>query len=167
MARIWIKYSIMFISLVLIQTLVLNYIQFSGYINPYVYVLFILLLPVSIPHYALVLLGFSIGIVVDIFSNSPGMHTSATTLAAFMRPYVINVISPRDMDKNDYPGVAQFGLPWFVSYSAVIIVIHHLFYFYIEAFTFAGFFLTMLRSLISSVFTIFLVVLSQFIVFRE
>ena len=82
----------MFISLVLVQVLVLNYIQFSGYINPYIYVLFVLLLPVSTPRYAVVMLGFFIGLVIDIFSNTAGMHASATTFMAFVRPYVINLI---------------------------------------------------------------------------
>lgn len=167
MAKIWIKYTIMFASLVLIQTLVLNYVQFSGYINPYIYVLFVLLLPISIPHYALVLCGFSIGLMVDIFSNSPGMHTSATTFIAFIRPYVINLISARDMDKNDFPGVAQYGLPWFLSYAAILVFFHHIFFFYVEAFTLSGFFLTFLRSILSSVFSVFMIVLSQFLVFRE
>jgi rod shape-determining protein MreD len=157
----------MFVSLVLIQVLILNFIQFSGYINPYIYILFILLLPVSAPRYLLVLLGFFIGLIIDIFSNTPGMHTSATTFIAFARPYVINLISAREMDKSDFPGVKQYGLVWFIYYSAILVFLHHIFFFYVEVFTFDGFFQTLLRSLLSSFFSIFIIVLSQFLIFRE
>lgn len=157
----------MFVSLVLIQVLILNFIQFSGYINPYIYILFILLLPVSTPRYVLLLLGFFIGLVIDIFSNTPGMHAAATTFIAFARPYIIDLISAREMDKNDFPGVSQYGLVWFLYYSAILVFLHHIFFFYVEVFTFHQFFQTLFRSLLSSVFSVFIIVLSQFLIFRE
>ncbi|NQU84708.1 MAG: rod shape-determining protein MreD [Mariniphaga sp.] len=167
MIRIWIKYSIMFISLVLIQVLILNFIQFSGYINPYMYILFILLLPVSTPRYLIVILGFVLGLVIDIFSNTIGMHASATTFMAFARPFVIELISAREMDKSEYPGLNQYGFQWFLYYSAILVVLHHIFFFYVEAFTFMNFIYTFIRSILSSIFSIFIIVLSQYLVFRE
>ena len=165
--RIWIKYAIMFVSLVLAQVLVLNQVQFSGYINPYVYVLFILLLPISIPQYALLFLGFFMGLTIDVFMNTPGMHTSATVFIAFIRPFILNMISSREMDKSDFPGLKQYGFTWFLYYAGIMVVSHHFFYFYIELFSFSGFFITFLRSLASSIFTIFIIVLSQYLVFSE
>jgi rod shape-determining protein MreD len=167
MAKVWIKYSIMFASLVLIQVLVLNFIQFSGYINPYIYILFVLLLPLSTPHYAVVLFGFLMGFAIDIFSNTPGLHTSAATFVAFIRPYILGAISGGETDKNDYPGIKQYGLYKFLYYSAIMVFMHHIFFFYVEVFTFAHFFQTLLRTILSSFFSIFIIVLSQFLVFRE
>ncbi|MBN1819251.1 MAG: rod shape-determining protein MreD [Prolixibacteraceae bacterium] len=167
MIRIWIKYGIMFVSLVLLQVLILNFIQFSGYINPYMYVLFILLLPISTPRYFVVILGFILGLVIDIFSNTVGMHASATTFMAFARPIVIELISSREMDKSDYPGLNQYGFQWFLYYSAILVFLHHIFFFYVEAFTFVNFIHTFIRSILSSVFSIFIIVLSQYLVFRE
>lgn len=86
MIRDLLKYTIMLVVLVLLQVLLLNNIQFSGYINPYMYVLFILLLPFETPRYLLLLLGFFLGLLVDIFSNTPGFHASATTFLAFCAP---------------------------------------------------------------------------------
>ena len=157
----------MFVSLVLIQVLLLNFVQFSGYINPYIYILFVLLLPVSMPRYAVVLLGFFIGLVVDIFSNTLGMHAAATTFMAFARPYVVELISSREMDKSDYPGLHQYGFQWFLYYTAILVFLHHIFFFYVEAFTFTNFIHTFVRSLLSSIFSIFLIVISQYLVFRE
>ncbi|MGC9353181.1 MAG: rod shape-determining protein MreD [Mariniphaga sp.] len=162
-----IKYAVMFVVLVLVQVLVLNQVQVSGYINPFIYVLFILLLPVSTPRYLLLILGFSIGFAVDIFSNSLGIHAAATVLIAFIRPYVIRLISNREEDRNEYPGLRQNKFSWFLYYTSVMVFVHHLALFYLEYFTFSHFFSTFLKVLLSSVFTIFVIVLSQFIIFRE
>lgn len=167
MERLGIKYFLMFIVLVAVQVLFLNQIQFSGYINPYIYILFIMLLPVNSPRYAVLLLAFFIGLVVDIFSNSLGIHTFASVFIAYLRPGIIRVITNREEELSDYPGLAQTGLAWFLSYTAIMVFIHHTVLFYIEVFTFDNFFSTLYRVLLSSVFSIFVIVLSQFIIFRE
>lgn len=162
-----IKYTVMFVVLVLAQVLVLNQVQLGGYINPYIYVLFILLLPVSTPRYLLLILGFLIGLAVDIFANSLGIHAAATVFIAFVRPYIIRSISNREEDRNDYPGLHQNKFTWFLSYSFLMVFFHHFFLFYLEYFTFSHFFSTFLKIILSSVFTVFIIVLSQFIIFRE
>ncbi|WP_372949598.1 rod shape-determining protein MreD [Mariniphaga sp.] len=162
-----IKYGIMFISLVLFQVLVLNQVQVSGYINPFIYILFILLLPVSTPRYLLMILGFLLGLSVDVFSNSLGIHAAATVFIAFVRPFVIRSISNREEDRNEYPGLRQNKFTWFLAYVAIMVFGHHFILFYLEYFTFSHFFTTFLRFLLSSVFSIFVIVLSQFLIFRE
>ena len=72
-----------FILLVLVQVLVLNNIQFLGYIDPYLYILFILVLPVQMPRWFLLILAFALGITIDIFSNTLGMQAFATVFIAF------------------------------------------------------------------------------------
>jgi len=162
-----IKYGLMFIGLVLTQVLVLNHIQFSGFVNPYIYILFVLLLPLSSPRYAVLILAFLIGITIDIFSNSLGVHAFATVFAAYFRPYIIRLISNREEDKSDYPGLIQTNGRWFLGYITIMVVIHHTVLFYLEVFTFHNFFETLFRIFVSSIFTIFAIVLSQFIVFRD
>jgi rod shape-determining protein MreD len=80
------RYGLIFVLLILLQVLLFNNIQFSGYINPYIYVMFILLLPVEIPAWLMLLLSFATGVIIDYFSGSPGVHSSATVLAGFVRP---------------------------------------------------------------------------------
>ncbi len=157
----------MFIGLVLIQVLVLNHIQFSGFVNPYIYVLFVLLLPLSAPRYAVLILAFLMGITIDIFSNSLGVHAFATVFIAYFRPVVIRIISSREEDMSDYPGLMQNKMGWFVSYVTIMVVMHHFILFYLEVFTFTNFWGTLVRVFFSSVFSIFAIVLSQFIVFRD
>ena len=167
MIKVLIKYALMFVSLVLIQVLILNQVQFSGFFNPYVYILFIILLPLSTPRYAILILGFLLGLIIDIFSNSLGIHSAATVFIAYIRPLVIRVISNREDDKNDYPGLQQNKPTWFIKYVAIMVIIHHLILFYLEVYTFANFFNTLYRVVLSSLFSIIVIVLSQFLVFRD
>jgi rod shape-determining protein MreD len=162
-----IKYFLMFVVLVAVQILILNQIQFSGYINPYVYVLFIMLLPLNSQRYVVLLLSFLIGLTIDIFSNTLGMHAFASVFIAYLRPGIIRVITNREEDMSEYPGLAQTGFSWFLSYAAIMVIIHHTVLFYIEVFTLNNFFNTLSRAILSSVFSIFVIVLSQFIVFRD
>ncbi len=157
----------MFIGLVLTQVLVLNHIQFSGFVNPYIYLLFVLLLPLSSPRYVVLILAFLMGITIDIFSNSLGIHSFATVFVAYFRPIVIRVISSREEDMSDYPGLMQNKLSWFFSYVTIMVVMHHFVLFYLEVFTFSNFLGTLARVFFSSVFSVFAIVLSQFIVFRD
>jgi hypothetical protein len=167
MAHSYIKYSLMFVVLVLIQVTVLNQVEFSGYANPYIYVLFVLLLPVNSPRYILLLSAFFVGIVIDIFTDSMGIHAAATVFIAYIRPSVIRMISVRDEDPAEYPGLHQNKFSWFLIYTSVLVFIHHFLLFYLEVFTFKVFFTTFLRVLISSGFTIFIIILSQYIIFRK
>lgn len=140
-----------------------NNIQFSGYINPYIYIMFILLLPVEIPSWLLLLLSFGTGIVVDLFSGSPGMHSSATVLAGFLRPTILRIVSPRDgYEARSELSMLNYGFRWFLTYTVLMVLIHHTVLFYLEVFRFADFFRTMLRVILSSIFTVTFIVLIEF-----
>jgi len=160
-------YIVSFIVIVLIQILVMNNIQFSGYVNPYFYVLFILILPINIPRYLLLILGFILGITIDVFSNTPGIHASATVLLSFVRPFLFNTYNLDDQEKSMIPSISNIGLGWFLRYAAVLILIHHFLLFYIEVFSFNGFLHTLIRCIFSSIFTFVFVVISQFLIFRK
>ena len=160
-------YIALFIIVVLIQVLFMNNIQFSKFVNPYFYVLFILLMPVSTPRYAMLLLGFLLGLSIDIFSNTPGIHTSATVFMAFLRPVVVNPSTIDDADLMQPLSIVRFGFWWYAKYAGILIILHHLFLFFIEMFTFNHFFTTLSRSFLSAIFTFVFVVISQFMMFRK
>ncbi|WP_321371311.1 rod shape-determining protein MreD [uncultured Draconibacterium sp.] len=157
----------MFIVLVLTQVLFLNQVQISGFVNPYIYILFILLLPLNAPRYIVLLGGFFVGLSVDIFSNTLGIHAFASVFIAFLRPVIIRAITDREEDMSDYPGLAQNGVGWFLYYTSLMVFLHHSVLFFIEVFTLSDFFGTLYRIILSSLFSIFVIVLSQFIVFRD
>ncbi len=160
-------YILSFTIIVLVQVLFMNNLQFSGYINPYFYILYILILPINIPKYLILLLGFFLGITIDLFANTPGIHASATVLVAFIRPFLFNTYNLEDQEKSMLPTISNLGFVWFLRYAAVIIITHHLFLFYIEVFSFHGFLNTLLRCFFSSIFTFIFVIISQFLIFRK
>jgi rod shape-determining protein MreD len=157
------RFSLIFILLLLLQVLLFDNIQFSGYVNPYVYILFILLLPVDIASWLLLLICFATGLIIDFFNGSPGMHTSATVLAGFLRPYVLRIVSPSDgYESSSDPSMAVYGFRWFLSYSLLIVLIHHTALFYLEVFRFADFFRTMLRVILSTLFSMTFILLIEY-----
>ena len=158
-----IRFSLILILLVLLQVLMFNNIQFSGYVNPYIYIMFIMLLPVEIPAWILMLLSFGTGMVIDIFTGTPGMHASASVLAGMIRPPVLRSISPRDgYEPGAHPSMFVYGFRWFLLYTIVMVFIHHTALFYLEVFRFTDFFRTLLRVLLSSFFTILFVLIIEF-----
>jgi rod shape-determining protein MreD len=158
-----VRFSLVFIILVLLQVLLFNNIQFSGYVNPYVYIMFILLLPVEIPSWLLLFVSFGVGITIDFFSSSPGMHSSATVLAGFVRPYVLRITSPRDgYELGADPSMVAYGFRWYLTYTTIIVLIHHTALFYLEIFRITDFFRTLFRVLLSSVFSIIFILLIEY-----
>jgi hypothetical protein len=157
-----------FVILIAAQLLIFNSIQFSGYINPYIYVLFILLLPFETPKWLLLITAFLLGFIMDIFSDTPGMHTAATVFMAFLRPFVLNLISPREgYESGTFPRVFYYGVNWFTRYALILIFAHHFILFYIEIFRFGNFFSTFFRVILSTVMSLIFIVLSQFFIYRR
>jgi len=146
-----------FIILVLVQVLVLNNIQFLGYINPYLYILFILALPVQMPRWASLLLAFALGLTIDIFSNTPGTHASATVLIAFIRNGVINLFTSLDEGNNPTPSFYTFGVGAYIKYVVFLVLIHHAILFFLEAFSFAHFWIMFAKIILSSFVTILMI----------
>lgn len=156
------KFAFLAIILVFLQVLLFNNIQFSGYVNPYIYIILILLLPAEIPAWLLLIAGFITGLAIDLFTGTPGMHAASTTLAAFSRPYVLRLISPRDgYDAGSGLSMSVYGFRWFLLYSVIIVLVHHTALFYLEVFRLADFFRTFLRILISSAFTVSFIMLAE------
>jgi rod shape-determining protein MreD len=158
------KHIIRFLLLILLQGLIIKNIDLGTYVNPFPYVLFILLLPFDAPAWLVLLLGFGTGISVDMFYDTPGVNAAACTFMAFSRHYILRLLSPREgYESTMQPGVYSMGSPWFISYAGILILLHHLFLFYLEVFRFKEFFHTLLTVLLSSFATLLLVVVSQYL----
>lgn len=163
MIRNVITYPLQFILFVLVQVVVLNNVQFSTSVNPFLYVLFILWLPIEMNKALVMLLSFLIGLSVDVFSDTMGMHASASIFLAFVRPSILGFLAPRDgYEANQKPSISQFGFSWFLIYSGLCVFLHHMFLFFVEVFRFTEFFDTLWRVIASSIFTIVLILITQF-----
>ena len=146
-----------FIFLILLQVFILDNIQFMGYINPMIYVLFILSLPVRFPKWALLILAFIMGLIIDVFSNTAGMHSFALVFAAFLRTPVINIFTSIDEGSNPTPSFHTFGVSAYVKYVVILVLIHHFILLFIESFSFLHLTLLIPKIIISSTVTILLI----------
>lgn len=168
MIRVFIINIVRFFVLVLFQVLFLKNFSLYNLAIPWFYVLFILLLPLRTSNFLLFLLSFLLGLSVDMFSNSPGLHAAACTAMAFCRILLIRVITPRDgYESAVEPGIKSMGLRWFLMYSSVLVVIHHLVLFNLEIFRLQEFLISSARAISSAIFTLFLIILSQYLFSRK
>jgi len=162
-----IKYILSFIGLATAQILIFNQIQFSGYINPSFYLLFVLLLPINSPAWIRLLSAFLLGFTIDIFSQSPGIHSSATVFIAFIQPYLVMAFKNTDIDESKPCSLSRLGFKWFISYSMFMILIHHSIYFILEVFSFNQLADTLFRIVISSFATFTAILLAQLVIYKK
>lgn len=166
--KVIIKYIFQFIILVLIQVLVLKNFHFLGFIfvNPYIYILFILSLPLAISRFWLLLLAFTLGLTIDIFSDTMGVHAFATTFAAFFRFNIIKLFAPRDNYDHTYPSMKTLGQSQYVKYAIALVLLHHMVLFTIEAFSLAHPFILFLKIILSTCFTLLIILGMEQIKYR-
>ena len=159
---------IRFFFLIALQVLSLNHINQGCYINPFLYIYFILLLPFATPKWMLLVASFCIGLGIDIFTNTLGLNAAACVIMAFSRQFVITWISsgPESLI-GDTPSLRGQGMRWFLYYSITLVLIHHFSLFYLEIFRFSEFFATFTRVLLSSTFTILLIMISEYLFFSR
>jgi hypothetical protein len=167
MNNTWVKYGSYFILIVLIQGLVVNNLQFSMYVNPMIYPVMILMLPFELNILISMLVAFVLGISVDAFSDTFGLNASAALVIGYLRPSLLNIIKPRDgYDPVLLPSIHDMGKLWFLTYAAVLLFIHHIWFFIIEALRFDQIGQILLKTIISLVFSLFLVILFQYIFYK-
>ncbi len=168
MIRIIIRHILTTVILIFTQVFILNNIELGGCVNPYIYILAILSLPIQIPSWLTMILSFIVGFIVDAIVGTPGMHTSACVFLGFMRPFVLRYISPRDGYDSDVDAcIKDMGLTWFLRYVITLTIAHHTFLFFVEAFNTVNFFRVVARIALSGLFTITLIILLQYLRFGK
>lgn len=168
MANDIVRQIMRFILLVGAQGLILKNVEPGPFINPFLYILFLLQLPFETPAWMVLLISFVLGFFIDLFYGTLGMHMATCTFIGFFRSKVLHFLAPRDgYDFGTQPTMQDMGRPWFLTYAIIIILIHHFLLFYLEMFSFRDFFTTFLRVLISSAATLLLVVVTQFLFYRS
>ena len=157
-----------FILLAFIQIFLLKNIGYYNLATPFLYVLFILLLPFKTPNWLVYLLAFCMGLTIDTFYDTLGLHALACTFMAWARIIFISItVSTEDRETEPQPGMSEMGFRWFLIYSLTLIFVHHLALFSFEIFRLSGFGEALLSTLLSTIFTLFLVLLSQFVFYRK
>ncbi|MBC7758013.1 MAG: rod shape-determining protein MreD [Phormidesmis sp. FL-bin-119] len=168
MGRAIVNNTIRFILLLATQVFLLKN---TGYYNlsvPYLYILFILLLPFNIPNGLLFLLAFISGITVDVFYDTLGLHALACSVMAFVRIVYISITVQRDgFDNEPEPRLGIMGFRWFVFYAVILAFFHHLVLFTFEAFRISEFGFTIIRVLLSALLSTILILVAEFLFYRK
>lgn len=155
-----------FFILVLVQVLICNHINFMGYINPYIYILLIILYPTKNNRAVFIILSFLLGLIIDLFLDTGGIHAAACVFIAYARPVVLR--STFGVLYENYAikfNTVEFGEK--LTYITILTLLHHIILFYLEIFSISKILLVLQKTLFSSIFTILLCVLITIIFSRK
>jgi len=160
MNKHFIKYLGLLPVYVLLQVLVLNEVLFSAYINPFLYVLLIISLPLKTPKWFLLSYAFLLGFSIDLFSGSLGFHSTATILIAFVKPFISKITIPHNiLGDSDEITMEKVGSKSFITFSLFLILIHNSCLFTIEHLSFN--LVLFGKILASSIATLIIVLITQ------
>lgn len=157
-----------FFTYVLFQVLLFNNMVLWGKGFAFIYVGYLLTFPIELGIIPAMLIGFATGISIDIFSNTLGIHASASVLLMYVRPYLLSILTPHGgYPSGVLPRPSTMGFGWFSTYSIILILIHHTFLFFVEAGGFQLFFFTLQKVILSALFTYSVVMLIQYLFARK
>jgi hypothetical protein len=154
--------------LVLIQVLIICRIELlDGMMLPWIYIFGILMLHFSTPGWVVILTAFATGWSVDYFTGTGGLHASAATFLGLLQPVVQRFMAPREgYEVTHRPTVQRMGLGWYLTYAGILTFAHHFWLFFLEVLRFSGFFDTLLRVLLSTVATLVLMTVGQYLIYN-
>lgn len=151
---LWIENIIRLIIVTLLQLLLVNNLHFLGVVNPCIYILFFLALPAETPRLWQLIIGFAVGLLIDIFCNSLGVHTAACVALCYIRPKLISSLVQEDERLVGTIDAETLGWSAYTKYLIILTLLHHSLVFLLSAFTFHTFWLTLIQIVVSSLMTI-------------
>ena len=147
-----------FVLFVFLQIFIFNQIEFGFGIHLLMCPLYIMLLPFEINIITLMIIAFGMGAFVDVFSNTYGLHASSLLLMAYFRPSIFKLFAPREnYDVLKKPTFLDMGQLWFFSTFGTLLLIHNVWFFMLEAFSFAHIWLLMTKIVLSSLVTFIMI----------
>lgn len=147
-----------FVLLLLLQVVICNHIDFLGYINPYIYIIFIFLFPVREDRLVLLFVSFLLGLTIDMFSDSGGVHAAAAVSLAYARPILLKSAFGMLYEHQSIK-FSSTDIGSLMTYISLGTIIHHTILFSLEIFNISNILLILKKTLFSSIFTIILSVL--------
>jgi len=154
----WTKQIGRYIVVMILQVLLFDQLQLLGVCHPYIYILCLLMMPITLPHSADMFIGAAAGLIMDVFCNSMGVHTAACILIMFVRPYLIGALV-NDKDRlNEQISLRALGMEALLRYVVIMVVIHHLTVFLLAAWSWAHIGLVLIETIVSSIITISIII---------
>lgn len=160
----FLKNIIRFALFILIQVYVLNKIpHLHRFITPYLYYLFILWLPFSVSRMGLMITGFVTGLALDYFMMTPGLHAAACVLIAYLRPFVINVLTPKDTSEFNYREPSPKAMGWtpYLVYIFILTLFHHGYMVLLEWLSFGSFLSFLVKVIATTGISMLLIITTE------
>ncbi|WMW77558.1 rod shape-determining protein MreD [Flavobacterium sp. 20NA77.7] len=154
---------IRFFVLITLQVVVLNQINFGGWINPYLYVLFIILYPINSNKFGFIAASFALGLLVDIFSDSGGIHATACLMLAYFRPVFLRFAFGLSYEYQTIRIADKLTVDRF-TFIMTSILFHHIILFTLELYRLSLFFNIILHTIVSTLFTFLICIISIYLI---
>lgn len=153
----WTKQIGRYIVVMLLQVLLFDQLQLWGVCHPYIYVLCLLMMPITLPHSMDMMIGAAVGLMMDVFCNSLGIHMAACVLLMLIRPYLLGVIV-NDKDRlNEQINLRTIGWEALIRYTVILVLVHHLTVFSLAAWNWNYIGFVLIETAVSSAVTILVV----------
>jgi len=157
-----------FVILLLLQVFVFNYVQWFGFLNPFVFLLFLILLPLEIPKTTQYIIAFVTGFIVDSFLRTYGIQAFACVLMIFLRPYIILILNgfkPLETGMQPLPGVKDFI--WILVYTLLLVFVHQVTVTALETFQWIQWWRILWSSVLNTLFTTFIILCVEYIFYSN
>lgn len=154
----WTKQIGRYVIVMLLQVLLFNQLQLMGVCHPYIYVMCLLMMPITLPHSVDMIIGAVVGLVMDVFCNSIGIHMAACIMLMFLRPYVLGLIVNDKERLNEQINQHTVGLAAVVKYAVILVPIHHLIVFALGAWSWHHIGFILIETLVSSAITLVVII---------
>ena len=162
----WTKQIGRYFLVMVLQVLLFDQLQLLGVCHPYIYILCLLMMPITLPHSVDMIIGAVVGLVMDVFCNSLGVHTAACILLMFIRPYLIGVIV-NDKDRlNEQITLRTIGMEALVKYVVILVLIHHLVLFALAAWSWSHIGFVLAETIVSGTITGLLIIGYNVLVYK-
>ena len=140
-----------------LQVLLINRLQLGGVCHPFIYILPLLTMPITLPRWADMLIGLAAGLLMDVFCNSLGVHAAACIMLMYMRRHLIPLWVNDTERLTDVISMQTIGIAPFLKYASLLVVAHHLMVFFLTAWTFQLWWYNLLTTLVSSIVSLALI----------
>ncbi len=129
--------AVRFLLLIAVQVLVFNKLNFFGFINPMVYILFLYWYPIKENRTAFISISFLLGFIIDIFSDTMALHAASSVTIAYLRPAIMRFVFGVNFEFQSFK-LSNTTLVQQITFLALLIITHHLLFFTLEIFSFSN-----------------------------
>ena len=153
----WTKQIVRYIIVMLLQVLLFDQLQLFGVCHPYIYILCLLMMPITLPRSVEMIIGAVAGLVMDIFCNSLGVHMAACIFMMFVRPYLVGALV-NDKDRlNEQISSRTLGPEAMFRYVVILVILYHFTVFMLAAWSWSHIGFVLLETLVSSIISIIVI----------